>query len=123
MPRFGGIQKYTKIDRKSFEFEYNDETKVYYQININDTFLPIKNNTLTNNAKITTQKRIKTTKTEDQLTALNKQFQTSSYLDGSSLKKLITETKLTKTQIQYWFSRKRRANNDNDNNQKLDLQR
>ena len=84
MPRFGGIQKYTKIDRKSFEFEYNDETKVYYQININDTFLPIKNNTLTNNAKITIQKRIKTTKTEDQLTALNKQFQTSSYLDDSN---------------------------------------
>ena len=116
LPRFGGIQKYAKIDRKSFEFEYNDETKVYYQININDTFLPIKNNTLTNNAKITTQKWIKTTKTEDQLTALNKQFQTSSYLDGSSLKKLVTETKLTKTQIQDWFSRKRRANNDNKEN-------
>ena len=46
------------------------------------------------------QKRIKTTKVEDQLTALNKQFQTSSYLDNSSLKKLITETKLTKTYIQ-----------------------
>ena len=116
MPRFGGIQKYAKIDRKSFEFEYNDETKVYYQININDTFLPIKNNTLINNAKITTQKRIKTTKTEDQLTALNKQFQTSSYLDGSSLKKVITEMKLTKTQMQGWFSRKRRANNDNKEN-------
>ena len=116
MPRFGGIQKYAKIDRKSFEFEYNNETKVYYQININDTFLPIKNNTLINNAKITTQKRIKTTKTEDQLTALNKQFQTSSYLDGSSLKKVITEMKLTKTQMQGWFSRKRRANNDNKEN-------
>ena len=62
------------------------------------------------------QKRIKTTKVEDQLTALNKQFQTSSYLDNSSLKKLITETKLTKTYIQDWFSRKRRANNDNKEN-------
>ena len=95
-----------EIDWKNFGFEYNNETKSYYPIIINDTFLPIKNNTLINNAKISTQKRIKTTKTEDQLTALNKQFQTSSYLDGSSLKKLITETKLTKTQIQDWFSRK-----------------
>ena len=112
-----------EIDWKNFGFEYNDETKSYYPIIINDTFLPIKNNTLINNAKVSTQKRIKTTKMEDQLTALNKQFQTSSYLDGSSLKKLITETKLTKTQIQYWFSRKWRANNDNDNKKKLDLQR
>ena len=52
---------------------------------INDTFLPIKNNTQTNNAKILTQKRIKTTKTKDQLTFLNKQFQTSSYLDDINL--------------------------------------
>ena len=84
MPRFRGIQKYAKIDWKNFEFEYNDETKAYYPININDTFLPIKNNTQINNAKIPTQKRIKTTKKEDQLTTLNKQFQTSSYLDDSS---------------------------------------
>ena len=105
-----------EIDWENFAFEYNDETKYYYPIIIKDTFLPIKNNTLINNPKISTQKRIKTTKMEDQLTALNKQFQTSSYLDGSSLKKLITETKLTKTQIQDWFSRKRRANNDNKEN-------
>ena len=105
-----------EIDWKNFGFEYNSETKSYYPITINDTLLPIKNNTLINNAKISTQKRIKTTKTEVQLTALNKQFQTSRYLDGSSLKKLITETKLTKTQIQDWFSRKRRANNDHKEN-------
>ena len=82
----------------------------------NDTFLPIKNKNLINNAKISTQKRIKTTKTEDRLTALNKQFQTSSYLDDSSLKKLIRETKLTNTLIQDWFSTKRRINNDNKEN-------
>ena len=102
-----------EIDWKNFGFESNDETKFYYPIIINDTFLPIKNNTLINNAKISTQKRIKTTKTEGQLTDLNKQFQVSSYLGDSTLKKLIAETKLTKTQIQDLFSRKRRANNDN----------
>ena len=79
-------------------------------------FLQTKNKTLINNSKILTQKRIKTAKTDDQLTALNKQFQTSSYLDSSKLNKLITETKLTKTQIQDWFSRKRTANNDNKEN-------
>ena len=73
-----------EIDWKNFGFEYNDETESYYPIITNDTFLPIKNNTLINNAKFSTQKRIKTTKTEDKLTALNKQFQTSSYLDSSS---------------------------------------
>ena len=86
-----------EIDQKNFGFEYNDETKYYYPVIINDTSLPIKNNTLINKVKISTQKRIKTTKTDDQLTALNKQFQTSSYLDCSGLKKLITETKSTKT--------------------------
>ena len=58
---------------------------------------------------------------EDQLTSLNKKFQTSSYLDESSLKKVITDTKLTKTDIQDWFSRKQRVNNDNKKT--LDLQR
>ena len=62
------------------------------------------------------KKEIKTTKMDIQLTALNKQFQISSYLDSSNLKKLITETKLTRKQIQDWFSRKRRANNDNKEN-------
>ena len=74
-----------EIDWKNFGFEYSNESKAYYPIIINDKFLPIKNNTQTNNAKILTQKRIKTTKTKDQLTALNKQFQTSSYLDDSNL--------------------------------------
>ena len=83
---------------------------------INDIFIPTKNNTPINNAKILTEKQIKTTKMEDQLAFLNKQFQTSSYLDNNSLKKLITESKLTKTDMQYWFSRKRRANNDNKEN-------
>ena len=48
---------------------------------MNDIFVPTKNNTLTSNAKILTQKQIKTTKMEDQLASLDKQFQTSSYLD------------------------------------------
>ena len=73
-----------EIDWKNFGFEYHDETKSYYPIVANDTLLPIKNNTLINNAKFSTQKRIKTTKTKDKLTALNKQFQISSYLDSSS---------------------------------------
>ena len=92
-----------EIDWKNFGLQYNNETKAYYPIIINDTFLPTKRNNLINIAKILTQKRIKTTKTEDQFTALNKQFQTSSYLDNSSLNKLITETKLRKTQYKIGF--------------------
>ena len=92
-----------EIDWKNSGFSYIDKTKCYYPTIKNDTFLPIKNNNLINNAKISTQKRIKTTKTEDRLTALNKQFQTSSYLDDSSIEKLITETKLINTLIQDWF--------------------
>ena len=102
-----------EIHWKNSGFEYNDETKAYYSIIICNTFLPTKNNTLINNAKIFAQKWIKTTKKDEQLIALNKQFETSSYLDDSSLKKLITETKLTKSHIKHWFSRKWRANNDN----------
>ena len=86
-----------EIDWKKFGSEYHSETKSYYLIIIS---VPTKSNTLINNGKILTQKRIKISKTEDQLTSLNKQFQTSSYLNDSSLKKLISETKLTKTQIQ-----------------------
>ena len=63
-----------EINWKNVGFEYNCETKAYYPIIISDTFLPTKNNTVINNTKILTQIQIKAAKTEDQLTALNKQF-------------------------------------------------
>ena len=71
-----------ETDWKNFRFQYNNEIKTYYRINISDIFVPTKNNTLTSNATILTQKQIKTTKMEDQLASLDKQFQTSSYLDN-----------------------------------------
>ena len=52
-----------EINWKNFRFEYSDETKAYYPMIRNNMFLPTKNNTLINRAKILTQKRIKATKT------------------------------------------------------------
>ena len=53
---------------------------------------------------------------KNELTALNKKFQTSSYLDNSSSKKLIKEQSWQKPRYKISFQKKRRPNNDNKEN-------
>ena len=90
-----------KLDWTNYGFEYDNETKCYYPIIA--TKNTTKNITNEKEEKVITapKKRSKfTTKTKEQLTILEKEFEVSNYLNNKAIANLIKETGLAKPQIQ-----------------------
>ena len=90
-----------KLDWTNYGFEYDNKTKCYYPVIA--TKNTTKNITNEKEEKVITapKKRSKfTTKTKEQLTILEKEFQVSNYLNNKAIANLIKETGLAKLQIQ-----------------------
>ena len=106
-----------KIDWTNYGYECDNETKCYYPIIATES--TTKNITNQTEAKVTDtlKKRSKlTTKTKEQLTILEKEFEVSNYLNNRAIANLINEIRLTKLQMQDWFLRKRRNNSSRKEN-------
>ena len=106
-----------KLDWTNYGFEYDNETKCYYPIIATES--TTKNITSETEEKVIAapKKRSKSiTKTKKQLIILEKEFEVSNYLNNKAIANLINATGLTKTQIQDWFSRKRRNNSSEKEN-------
>ena len=89
-----------KLDWTNYSFEYDTKTKYYPIIATKNT---TKNITNEKEEKVITapKKRSKfTTKTKEQLTILEKEFEVSNYLNNKAIANLIKETGLAKPQIQ-----------------------
>ena len=106
-----------KIDWTNYGYECDNETKCYYPIIATES--TTKNITNQTEGKVTDtlKKRSKlTTKTKEQLTILEKEFEVSNYLNNRAIANLINEIRLTKLQMQDWFLRKRRNNSSRKEN-------
>ena len=106
-----------KLDWTNYGFAYDNETKCYYPIIATEN--TTKNITNEKEEKVITAPKRRstfTTKTKEQLTILEKEFEVSNYLNNKAIANLIKETGLAKPQIQDWFSRKRRNNSNQKEN-------
>lgn len=89
-----------KLDWTNYGFEYDIETKYYPIIATKNTTKNITNEK-EEKVIIAPKKRSKfTTKTKEQLTILEKEFEVSNYLNNKAIANLIKETGLAKPQIQ-----------------------